>query len=344
MDTVFPGREWTRALPDDLGLDADRMSLLGERVAAEAGGSPYRWVVTRFGYLAAEWGQGIEPGAAINQSSSGKSYYSSVLGIAVDEGVVGSLDAPAYDYYPEMMDISADEGPKPGRYPFPANRDITFRQLIGNTSGYMKPGEAPGKVFHYQTYGMNILTNAVATAYGLYDSSDPDRLPGFARLIEEKMRDRVDGTWGHFYTDFDHPPAAKKHVFGHSLRVSSTALDTARAGHLWLNGGKWAGDQVVPEHYMRVATVTNDDILANEPESQWKYGLGFWVNDHGKLWPGVPRDSFAALGAGAKMTWVCPSLGLVASANPGVWTHLDNEEERVALQNELLVILCDAVR
>lgn len=344
LDIVYPGREWARLSPDDVGLDATRIALLGERVAAAAGGSPYRWVVTRFGYLVAEWGQGIEPEKRINQSSSGKSYYSSVLGIAVDEGVIASLDARAYDHYPEMMDIAEDEGPKAGRYPFPENREITFRQLIGNTSGYMKPGEAPGQVFHYQTYGMNILTNAVASAYGLYDSSDPARLPGFARLVEEKMRDRIDGAWEHFYTDFDHPPAAKKHIFGHSLRVSSTALDTARSGHLWLNGGAWDGAQIVPGEYMRVATSTNSDILANEPESEWKYGLGFWVNDHGNQWSDLPRDSFAALGAGAKMTWVCPSLGLVASANPGVWTHLNDEAERVALQNELLVMLCDAVR
>jgi len=61
------------------------------------------------------------------------------------------------DYYPEMMDIAEDEGPKPGRYAFEKDWDITFRQLICNTSGYMKPGEEPGKVFHYQTFGMNIL-------------------------------------------------------------------------------------------------------------------------------------------------------------------------------------------
>ena len=344
MEMTFPGREWTRASPGDVGLDPRKIDELGGRVVGAADGAPFRWVVTRFGYMVAEWGQGIETDRRINQSSSGKSYYSSVLGIAVDEGVIAGLDARAVDYYPEMMDVGRDEGPKAGRHAFPENRDITFRQLIGNTSGYMKPGEAPGKVFHYQTYGMNVLTNGIAAAYGLYDSSEPDRAPGFAKLIEDRVRDRIDGSWSHFYTDFDHPPQAKKHIFGHSVRVSSTARDTARAGHLWLNCGAWSGVQVVPEEYMRTATVTNADILANEPDSAWKYGLGFWVNDHGKQWPDLPRDSFAALGAGAKMTWVCPSLGLVASANPGVWTRLDDESERVALQNELLVILCDAVR
>jgi CubicO group peptidase (beta-lactamase class C family) len=340
---TFPAREWARLPASDVGLKADRIDELGRRVAAAAGGASFRWVVTRYGYLVAEWGHGIPAGKPINQSSSGKSYYSTVLGIAVEEGVIAGLDAHVRDYYPQFMDIGEDEGPKPGRYAFPENRDITFRQLIGNTSGYMKPGESPGQAFHYQTFGMNILTNAIATAYGLYDSDEPARLPGFAKLIEDRMRDRIDGTWQHFYTDFDHPPRAKKHIFGHSLRVSSTALDTARAGHLWLNGGAWAGKQIVPADYMRTATATNGDIMANAPESDRKYGLGFWVNDHGKQWPDLPRDSFAALGAGAKMTWVCPSLGLVATGNPGVWTHLNDEDERTALQNELLVILCDAV-
>ncbi len=343
MDMTFPAREWTRLEPADVGLRADRIEELRRGVARAAADAPYRWVVTRHGYLVAEWGQGMPADRPINQSSSGKSYYSSVLGIAVDEGVIEGLDAPIHDYYPEFMDVGEGEGPKPGRHAFPDNRDITFRQLIGNTSGYMKPGEAPGRVFHYQTYGMNILTNGIATAYGLYDSQEPDRLPGFARLIEDRMRDPIDGRWQHFYTDFDHPPQAKKHIFGHSLRVSSTARDTARAGHLWLNGGSWAGKQVVPAEYMRAATATNAEVLANAPDTDWKYGLGFWVNDHGKQWPDVPRDSFAALGAGAKMIWVCPSLGLVASANPGVWNHLKHEDDRTALQNELLIILCDAV-
>ena len=137
-----------------------------------------------------------------------------MLGIAVAEGKIPSQDAKVLDYYPEMMDVGMAEGPKPGRYAFEKDKDVTFRQLIGNTSGYMKPGEEPGKHFHYQTFGMNILTNSLATIYGLYDSSDPDRLPGCAKLIEEKLRDPIEGTWTHVYTDFEHPPGAKKNIFG----------------------------------------------------------------------------------------------------------------------------------
>jgi hypothetical protein len=343
MDHVFPGKEWECKSPEELGFSSDKLAGVELWLKEIAEGRAFRVVIARYGNLMSEWAQGIEVDKHINQSSAGKSYYSCLLGIAAAEGKIPSPDVKAVEYYPEMMDIGEDEGPKPGRYPFEKDREITFRQLICNTSGYMKPGEAPGKVFHYQTFGMNILTNGLATVYGLYDSSDPDRLPGCAKLMEEKVRDPIDGAWSHFYTDFEHPPKAKKHIFGHSLRVSSTARDTARAGHLWLNWGNWNGVQVVPEPYMREATVTNPDIVANEPEENWKYGHGFWVNDHGKQWPDAPRDSFAAAGAGAKLIWVCPSLGLVVTQNPGLWDQFKDEEKRVGGQNEALARVLDAM-
>jgi len=65
-------------------------------------------------------------------------------------------------------------------------------------------------------------------------------------------------------------------------------------------------------------------ILEHCPENEWKYGYGFWSNDHGKLWPQLPRDSYAASGAGQKHIWVCPSLDLVVAQSPGIW---ENQEE-----------------
>ena len=343
MNQTYPGKEWQRKSPEDLGFSSEKLAGVEARLKDTADGRPFRTVIARRGYLIAEWGQGIAADKQVNQSSATKSFYSCVLGIAVAEGKIPGADAKVIDYYPEMMDIGETEGPKPGRYAFEKDRDITFRQLICNTSGYMKPGEGPGRIFHYQTFGMNILMSSLATVYGLYDSSNSDRLPGPAKLIADKLRDPIDGAWSHFYTDFEHPPGARKNIFGHSVRVCATARDTARAGHLWLNYGNWNGVQVVPEDYLKAATVTNADILANEPEENWKYGHGFWVNDHGKQWPDVPRGSFAAAGAGAKLIWVCPQLGLVVSQNPGLWDQFRQEDERVDSQNEMLARILNAM-
>jgi CubicO group peptidase (beta-lactamase class C family) len=345
MERAFPEREWTRRPPDEVGLSGRRLADAERWLRDLAGDQPFRLVIARHGYLAAEWNHAIDPQARIRFHSASKSVYSSLLGIAVAEGKLPSLNAKVVDYYPEMMDVKEGEGPKPGRYAFPENADITFRQLIGNTSGYMKPGERSGRHFHYQTFGMNILTNALATIYGLYDSRDPQRLPGCGQLLAKKIRDPIGGSWEHVYTDFDYGPGAgaKKSIYGHCLNVEATALDAARLGHLWLNLGQWSNQQIVPREYLEQATRTNPDILSNEPEQSWKYGLGFWVNDHGKLWPDLPRDLYGAWGAGARYVWVSPALDLVVALCPGPWADMREEADRLPRERAVLARVLDAV-
>lgn len=345
MERVFPDTQWARLAPDEAGFSAVRLADVERWLLEFADGRPFRLVITRHGYLLAEWSHGIDLDAKIRFHSASKSVYSSLLGIAVAEGKLPSIDARVVDYYPEMMVVAEGEGPKPGRHAFPENQEITFRQLMGNTSGYLKPGERPGTRFHYQTFGMNILTNALATIYGLYDSSDPGRLPGCARLLEDKIRDPISGSWEHVYGDFDYAPGtgAKKAIYGHTLDVVANALDAARIGHLWLNLGRWRARQLVPRAYLEQAIQTNADILANEPEDAWKYGLGFWVNEHGRLWPDLPRDLFGAWGAGARYIWVSPILDLVIALCPGPWADMREEAERSPREQALLARLLDAV-
>ncbi|MHC4480465.1 MAG: serine hydrolase domain-containing protein [Planctomycetota bacterium] len=248
-----------------------------------------------------------------------------MLGTAIAEGKIGSVDDRLIDYFPEFMDVPEGRGPKPGRYAKPEDAAITLCQLISNTSGYMKPGETPGAQFHYQSFGMNVLSHGIAAAYGLYDASDPDRLPGIAKLIEEKISRPIGGSWTYGTFDFEHPPGALTNIFGHSFRMSATPRDMARMGLLWLHMGRWEDRQVVPEAWMRQATQSAPDIRENCPHEQWRYGYGFWTNDHGLLFPSLPRDAFAAVGAGRNHIWVSPGLHLVVAQNPGIYQgHWDD--------------------
>jgi len=150
-----------------------------------ADGCGWWTMIVKSGYLVAEWGQGLERNTQIAQASIDKSFISCLLGIAIDEGRIAGLDAPVVDYFPEMMDIGPAVGPRPGRYAFEKDRAITFRQLASQTSGFLKPDQYPGRQFHYQTFGINIITHAIATVYGLYDSSNPDRLPGGRKFLDD---------------------------------------------------------------------------------------------------------------------------------------------------------------
>ncbi|MBD3242264.1 MAG: hypothetical protein GF331_16850 [Chitinivibrionales bacterium] len=76
----------------------------------------------------------------------------------------------------------------------------------------MKPGEEPGRVHNYQSWGMNVLTHALATIYGLYDIADSEGSPGFAVLIREKLAEPTGVSFGYSSTN---PP------FGYRLPYPS---------------------------------------------------------------------------------------------------------------------------
>ena len=156
-------------------------------------------------------------------------------------------------------------------------RGITFRQLIGNTSGYMKPGEPPGKVFNYQSWGMGALTHAVASAYSLYKTSDPERGSGFGTLTEWKLRRPIGGSWTWRYHNPQVHAEANLPVFGYITTYYMKPRDMARVGLLWQRGGEWRGVPVIPRAWLEEATRVSSEILQNEPERAPRVRLGLLV-------------------------------------------------------------------
>lgn len=331
-DAPYPREAWPSAAPADAGLNGNALEALRLWLHERAGERPFRLLVVRGGRLVAEWGRGLEADERLNLASAAKSVYSCILGVAVAEGRIPTADARVVEYYPELMDVPEGRGPKEGRHAFPKDAEVTFRQLISNTSGYMKPGEAPGKVFHYQTFGMNIVTHALGAIYGVYDTKAPGDAPGFGRLIDRYIAGPIGASWGYRYTNFQHGPGARVEVFGHYCQIASTARDMARLGLLWLRWGRWEGEQIVPVGWLRGATRAAPAVLEHARPEEWCYGYGFWTNDHGLLWPDLPRDSYAASGAGRQLIWVCPSLDLVVVMGPGIYEDMRDEVCRFALE------------
>ena len=313
----FPKDIWKSGSLIEARISSAGLKQAQEWLRKKLDDEPYRVVIVRDGKLAVEWNHGYGRNERLPIASAAKSIYSNILGIALHEKKIPSADARVIDYYPEMMDVPDGEGPKPGRYAFKKDRNITFRQLISNTSGYMKPGEEPGKVFHYQTYGMNILTHALAKIYGYYDVDEPDRYPGFKKLISEKLMEPIGAHFEFGITNFDLHSKARLNIYGNYCQVKSTALDLARLGWLWCNYGMWNSTEVVPSEWMRKSVHTAPEIRSNCTKESWHYGYGYWTNDNGKLWPKLPVDAFCASGADGYYISVFPILSLVVVQAPG---------------------------
>jgi CubicO group peptidase (beta-lactamase class C family) len=288
---TFPKTDWEEVSADEVDMNSEKLNQAKAWLDEKFEDAKYRVAIVRHGYLVAEWTRGMESEEKNHIASANKSILSSMLGIAIAEGKIGSADDLATDYYPELMDVPEGEGPKDGRWAFEANQGITLRHLICNVSGYMKPDEEPGQVFNYQTNGMCVLSHCIEKAYGMYDSNDPEGSPMVGPLFKGKIADAIGADWGYVSSSQKMHENARLNIFGWGTAIRTSLRDLARLGWLWCNWGKWDGQQVVPESWVQEITKVAPDILANSPEEVWRYGHGFWTNEKGKLWPICPlRD------------------------------------------------------
>jgi CubicO group peptidase (beta-lactamase class C family) len=89
-----------------------------------------------------------------------------------------------------------------------------------------------------------------------------------------------------------------------SSQVWSTARDLARLGLLYLQDGVWNGERILPEDWREYVTRPSGP----QPERALGYGAAFWLLNRT---PGVPGDAFAALGNRGQLLVIVPSRDVV---------------------------------
>ena len=120
---------------------------------------------------------------------------------------------------------------------------------------------------------------------------------------------------------------------GQGYEVGS-GRDWARLGNLFLQGGVWNGERILPEGYTKfVSTLAPAWAADNRPI----YGAFFWLNRDGR-YP-VPRDSYYMAGAGGQTTLMIPSHDLVVVR----LGHYRGESAGAAGFSKALALLIEAV-
>ena len=322
--TYFPPPEskggWRAAPAGAAGLDP--AALDAARAWNAAHDVPSSLVVIHRGALVAEFCErGATPEATFNVYSCSKSFTGTAYGILFDALEGATPDAPAYLLIPAGAPLTD-----------PRKERITLRHLLSMSSGI--PGERIG------VYGVRVPEGAdpfeaalghapVLTREGgkevsvarlagepgtVWDYSDP----AFAHLslafralagmdLAPYMAERVFSPIGLEGVSWDEMGVPGGRIGVHTMPFSGvhiTARDFARFGYLMLRGGAWAGRQLVPAGWIERATTTSQPTNPG-------YGLTWWTNAAGTLWPGVPRDAFAAMGFNCNLCCAIPSLDLV---------------------------------
>jgi CubicO group peptidase (beta-lactamase class C family) len=266
----LPGDDWEVSTPGEQGLDPALIDEVYENAAELE--TLYSLLVIKDGFLIAE--QYFNGGAVDEQTliqSATKSYISALVGIAIEQGCLSSVDQKMLAFFPEVADEVTD----------PRKHEITIRQLLQMRSGY--PDEEtdaallealywgvpttliepfplvsdPGTDFNYSNLTYNWLAIILERACG------PD-LRDFARGHLFEPTDSEVGEWLKDYED--------NYIGSGGIHV--TARDAAKFGLLYLRDGAYKGTQVVPADWV-------DASLQTYSEGARDYGWGFALKDMG---------------------------------------------------------------
>ena len=374
-----PGVTWERRDPAQVGLDpariADAVQFAKERESRSPrsledahyqsfGREPFggavgpfaprgdaTGVIVRNGHVVASWG---DTGRVDMTFSVTKSFLSTVVGLAVDRGIIRRVDDPVHPYMAPVLHAVtpalASEGGR-GQFdartpiaPFdtPHNRTVTWRSLLQQTSDWEgtlwgKPEWAdrptgqpstwwsrerrePGSAYEYNDTRVNVLALAALNVW---------RRP-LPEVLRELVMDPIGAspTWRWFGYDNSWVVLDGRMVqsvsggghWGGGMFIS--AMDQARFGLLTCRGGRWGSRQVIPESWMR---------LSREPTAaQPDYGfMNYFLNPGKRRWPSAPETVFAHLGNGTNAIICDPERDIVIVARWIENNALDGLMQRV---------------
>jgi CubicO group peptidase (beta-lactamase class C family) len=281
------GDDWEVSTPAREGLDPDLVEELYEDAAELE--TLYGLLVVKNGRLIAEdYFNGGSVDETFDRASATKSFTSALVGIALEQGCVSSVDQKMLEFFPEYADQITDARKK----------EITIRQMLQMRGGY--PDEEytppymeilyftdnwhhvphlvdfpltadPGTAFQYSNLTSHLLAVIVARA------CDVD-LMSFA---QEHLLSPMEAKVGDWYPDAD-----DYRLGGMGIFVS--ARDMAKFGLLYLNEGEFMGGQVLAPEWVDESLQRHSERIRRGGSGRYGeirnlgYGYQWWSGQAGE--------------------------------------------------------------
>lgn len=241
--------------------------------------------------------------------SVAKSFLSALLGIAIDEGAIASIDDPVTKYAPVLIGSAYDGATI--RNVMNMASGVAFNEdyldfwsdinrmgrvialdgsLDAFAAGLTGKVAEPGAEWHYVSIDTHVLGMVLRGATG--------------RAVPELMEQRILAPLGleadpYYLTDGE----GVAFVLG---GLNLTTRDYARFGQMILQGGHWQGRQIVPEHW--VAEMTTESAPWR-PGQQGRYGFQWWLPNDAR-----PGEVFA-IGVYGQYIWIDRAHDVVIVVN-----------------------------
>ena len=266
---------------------------------------PASGLITRHGYIVAEWG---DPNRADITNSVTKTFLTTVVGLAVQRGLIKDVNDYARDYMPPHVDL----------FDSPHNQKIKWDHLLRQTSDWQgtlwgRPDWAdrpvgatpeeqqnrklwePGTHFKYNDVRVNVMALAALQVW---------RRPLPDVLREEVMNPiGASSTWRWYgyensWVDLDGHKVQSVSGGGHwggGMFINS--YDMGRFGYLFLRNGKWKDRSIVSEKWIQMARTPGSDNKT--------YGYANWyLNTDRKPLPSAPATAVRFVGNGSNIIYI----------------------------------------
>jgi CubicO group peptidase (beta-lactamase class C family) len=256
--------------------------------------------------------------------SATKSFYSALVGIAIDRKIIKSKDQSVLSFFPEYN----------LKNPSPEKSKITIENLLTNQSGLDCEDDDPKSAGNEnKMYGTNdwvkfvldvpmidtpggrarYCSGGVITLGKIVEKASGESLYKFSK-------DHLFGPLGvnNYKWDFQ-PDRSHEDSYG---QLSIRPRDMAKFGLLYLNGGRWNGRQIISEGWVH-ASLESHTILRNSGYGYLWWRPWFMIN-------GEKQEGIAAKGNGGQRIYLRPDLHLVVVITGGAFNTESSADDLLA--------------
>ncbi len=298
---VWPTRGWESSSPEAQGMSSQELANL---VVFGISNGMDSLLVARHGRIVAEaYYAPFASGVRHRVNSVTKSVIGSLVAMALKDGLLKSLDQPMLDFFPEHHVAHLDERKKV----------LTLQSLLDMRSGldWSEPLQStPPQSFLDMQRSPNwvrfILDRPMAARPGErfdYNSGNPHILSAILSKVTGKSalayaKDKLFKPLGIEDVAWRHDPQG---VAGGGAGLYLQPRDMAKLGYLWLRGGAWDGQQLLPPQWVDKARHATIGM-----------GLGPDLHYANLFWSMPAKGITMAVGYHRQLIVVMPALDIVA--------------------------------
>ncbi len=334
---VWPDADWPRATPEDRGLDPERLSELVSLIR-EGRRFPdlHSLLIVRHGYLVVEEYFDVWNAERLHTLQSvTKSFTSALIGIAIERRDIEGVDEPIIDFFPEQRDALAAD---------PRWAGLRLEDLLTMRSGtdYHERGQdSPHFQLNRQPRGWDrfYLARPMVREPGTYWQYDSGGVILMSALLKQRTGLHADGyAERHLFAPLGITQASWfRNQEGHPHTGGGLNLlpqDMARFGLLYLRGGRWRDQQVVPRSWVEASVQRH---VTFEPAQGRSVGYGYlwWLLAPDPEGAGV-EGIYAAMGFRAQYIFVIPEHDMVVVVTGGTRNRQDQRRPIDFLYSHIL--------